>query len=107
MSIPNWFEFALLSLAAYRVFRLLSEDTVLDRPREYVVGLSGWQEGRPTPPGYRVRLAEFLLCSSCFGFWISVAWWLSYQLWEYGTVVAAVPFAISTVVIAVASLLNE
>jgi len=107
MSIPNWFEFALLSLAAYRVFRLLSEDTVLDRPREYVVGLSGWTEGRPTPPGYRVRLAEFLLCSSCFGFWISVAWWLSYQLWEYGTVVAAVPFAISTVVIAVASLLNE
>jgi hypothetical protein len=107
MSIPNWYEFALLSLAAYRVFRLLSEDTVLDRPREYVVGLSGWTEGRPTPPGYRVRLAEFLLCSSCFGFWISVAWWLAYQLWEFGTVVAAVPFAISTVVIGVASLLNE
>lgn len=107
MTIPDWWELTLLSLAAYRVFRLLSEDTILDWPRNYLVGLSGWQEGRPTPPGYRVRLAEFLLCSSCFGFWASVAWWLSYQLWEYGTIVAAVPFAISTVVIGVASLLDE
>jgi len=107
MSIPNWYETLLLALAAYRVWRILAEDTILDSPRSRLVGLSGWKAGQPTPLTYRAWLAEFVTCSSCFGFWISVVWWSAYQAWPHGTVVVAVPFAISTAVIAVASVLSD
>ena len=107
MSIPNWWEFLLLSLAAYRTWRLLAEDTVLDTPRAWAVGLSDWTEGQRTPSSYRAGLAEFLTCPACFGFWISLFWWAAFQQWSHGTVVVAVPLAISAVVIAVASLSSE
>lgn len=80
MSIPDWWETVLLALAAYRVWRLLAEDTILDRPRAWLVGLSGWTAGRPTPLSYRAWLAEFVTCPACFGFWVSLAWWLAFQI---------------------------
>ena len=39
MSVPGWYELLLLSLAAWRVFHLLAEDDILDRPRRYVTRL--------------------------------------------------------------------
>jgi len=107
MSIPNWYELLLLGLASYRTWRLLAEDVILDRPRAWVVGLSGWKAGQRTPGSYREGLAEFLTCPACAGFWCSLAWFASYQLWPHGTVVASVPFALSAVVIAVASVLSD
>jgi hypothetical protein len=107
MTIPNWWETLLLALAAYRVWRLLAEDTILDSPRSSLVGLSDWKAGQPTPVSYRAWLAEFITCPACFGFYISLLFWAAYQAWPHGTVVVAVPFAISTVVIAVASVLSD
>ena len=107
MSIPNWWETLLLTLAAYRVFRLLAEDTILDNPRSWLVGLSGWKAGQPTPVSYRAWMAEFITCSACFGFYVSLFLWGAYQAWPHGTVVVAVPFAISTAVIALASVLSD
>ena len=107
MSIPNWYETLLLGLAAYRVWRLLAEDVILDRPRAWVVGLSDWTAGQRTPASYREGLAEFITCPACAGFWCSLGWFGVFQLWEHGTVVAAVPFAISTIVIAAASVLSD
>ena len=99
MSIPDWWEFVLLTLAAFRVWRLISEDTILERPRRYVTGLpQRWKEGDALPKGYREYLAIFIECPWCAGFWISVAWWGAWQIWPHGAVVAAVPFAISALV---------
>jgi hypothetical protein len=107
MTVPDWYQLLLLSLAAYRTFRLLSEDTILDGVRVRLVGLKGWREGTPTPPGYRLRVAEFVTCAFCLGAWVSLGWWLAFQMWPHGTVVAAVPFAVSAAVVFVASVLSE
>ena len=107
MAVPDWYETLLLAFAAYRVWRLLAEDTILDNPRSWFVGLSGWKAGQPTPVSYRAWMAEFLTCPACFGFYVSLVWWGAFQAWPHGTVVVAVPFAISTVVIALASVLSD
>ncbi len=85
MSVPSWWPFLLLALAAFRVWRLLAEDTILDRPRERIV--------RTLPKG-----EEFVTCPWCAGFWVSLAWWVGWQVWPHWTLVAAVPFAVSAVV---------
>ena len=109
MNVPDWYEIILLSLAAWRVFQLIADDDILDRPRRYVTRLgSQWQkEGDATPSGYRFRLAEFITCPYCAGAWISLAWWGAWLIWPYGTVVAAVPFAISAGVVGAAKLLSR
>lgn len=104
MSVPNWYELALLALAAFRVFRLIAEDDILDRPRSWALRYGDWREGQALPVGYRAKWAEFLTCPWCAGFWISLAWWGAWQLWPHGTTVATVPFVISAAVGLVAKL---
>jgi hypothetical protein len=99
MSIPDWYTLLLLALASWRTFKLLSEDTILDRSRAWLLGYSGWSEGQKLPSTYRVKLGEFVACSFCFGFWISLAWWGAWQIWPHGTTVAAVPLAVSALVV--------
>ena len=100
MSIPGWYELLLLSLAAYRIWRFVGEDDLFDRPRRWLVRLGpDWsEEGDPVPTDYRVGLASFLTCPWCLGFWVSLALWCSYQVWEFGTVIVSVPLAISSLV---------
>ena len=107
MTIPNWYGLLLLALAAYRTFTLLSEDDILDVPRSWLLGYRGWKEGEKLPASYRAGWAKFLTCPACFGFWVSVGWWGAYQLWPHGTLVAAVPLAVSALLIFAASLMNE
>lgn len=69
---PWWF--ALLSLAAYRVYRLLAEDTILDKPRRRLLRLGTWQDDdgeEALPDEYREEWAIFITCPYCAGFWIS------------------------------------
>ena len=47
-------------LAGYRITRLLVEDTILDRPREWLEDRSAWA-------------GSLLSCYWCAGFWIGVA----------------------------------
>lgn len=98
MSIPDWWTALLLALAAWRTFRLLSEDTILDRPRAWLLGYSGWKEGESLPPTLREGLSEFVTCPYCLGFWVSLGWWGAWQAWPHATVVVAVPLAVSAVV---------
>jgi hypothetical protein len=105
MNVPDWWTLILLGLAAYRMFRLIAMDTLLDTPRGWLVRLPpGWREGMALPRGYRSRLAEFLVCPWCLGFWVALAWWGAWQLWPHGVLVVAAPFAISAVVGLVAQL---
>jgi Protein of unknown function (DUF1360) len=98
-AVPSWLAFVLLALAAFRTYRLLGRDTILDRPRAWLVGLPhGWQEGDDIPDGYREGLAMFLTCAWCAGFWITLAWWLAWVASPHWTTVVAVPWALAAVV---------
>lgn len=77
--IPGPFQFVLLALIAYRAWRLISEDDILERPRHWLVRLPReWEEGQAIPKEYRERLALFINCSWCSGAWISGAVYLTY-----------------------------
>lgn len=96
MNVPGPWSAILLALASYRIWKLLAEDSILDTPRHRLVRLpDDWQEGRALPKDYRYKLAEFINCPWCFGFWISIAVWILWQIDEHWTTVFAVPFAIS------------
>jgi hypothetical protein len=98
VSVPGVWEFVLIAVASYRLWRLIAEDTILDRPRKWALRLGGWQEGDDAPPGYREKWGEFLICPWCLGWWIGLAWWVAWVAWEQWAVMVAVPFAISAVV---------
>ena len=93
MSVPNWYEIALLALAAWRIFQLISEDDILDTPRRYVTA----------------RLSEkwelFVECPYCAGFWITVIWVGFWQIWPHATLVVAAFFAAHALMIGAYKLL--
>ena len=108
MKTPDWWTLLLLGLAAYRLFRLISEDTIMDIPRAWLVALPfNWKPGQRIPGGYRQRLAEFLVCPWCLGFWISLALWGAWQLWPHGTLVVSGLLALSTLVGLLAQLAHD
>lgn len=106
--VPDWWSFLLLSLASFRVYRLIAEDTILDPIRSWVLRLPrDWEEGKPIPPGYREWLASFLTCPWCAGSWIAFFWWLAWQTWPRGTIITATPWAIFATVALVARNLDR
>ncbi len=109
MSIPNWYETLLLALAAWRMWHLLAFDDIFDRPRRYVTRLSaGWkQEGDATGEQYREKLASFLVCPFCFGWWCAIVWWGLWLFWPHGTLCVAVGFVLGAVVIGAQRLLSS
>jgi len=100
--VPNWWEFLLLFAAAYRIFHLIAEDTLLDRPRKWALHLPrSYDPEQDDPsqfPGYRDYLAKFITCPWCLGFWLSVGWWLGWLIFHKWAVAAAVPWAMSAAV---------
>lgn len=103
--VPSWWELLLLALAAWRTFRLLAEDDILDTPRRKLLRLGkDWQPGSKPPDDYRFQLSEFITCPYCAGFWVAIAWWAAWLVWPHATTLLAVPLAINTVVIAATKL---
>jgi uncharacterized protein DUF1360 len=100
--IPDWWEAVLLAAAAWRVFQLIALDEILEGPRRYVtrLGKTWKKDGNPIPKEYREKLAMFLICPYCAGFWIALAWWGAWQIWPTGTLIAATPWLLSAGVIA-------
>lgn len=108
MKIPDWYQLILLVLASFRIWRLLAEDTILDKPRNKLLRLGKWKaEGDPVPLKYRKEWGVFLQCPWCLGFWVTLAWWGGFQVSPHWAIVAAVPWAISAVVGAIAHALSE
>lgn len=106
-NVPNWWALLLLALAAWRTYRLLSEDTILEKPRRWVVNLDqDWDENTGEQPndGYRLQLATFITCPYCAGFWISLTWWAAWLMWPHATLLASAPLAINAILIAAAKL---
>lgn len=108
MRVPDWWAVTLLAIAAFRVWRLIAEDDILDRPRRYVTRLgSKWKkEGDPLPAGYRIKLADFLSCPYCAGWWVGLAWVGAWWAWPHGTLIAATPFAVSALLVAAERLIS-
>ncbi len=93
--MPSPFEAVLLGLAAWRVWHLLADDTILDRPRNWIAKVD--EHNRVGREG----LADFLECPFCLGFWVALAWVGFYAVWPTGAVWAALPFALNAVVVVV------
>jgi uncharacterized protein DUF1360 len=95
MVVPPTWSFVLGALAAWRIYKLLSVDDILDAPRE-----------RLAPEGSKRR--EFLECPYCAGFWVSalgsLGWYLLEDFDVYGWLVTA--FAMSAVVVFLEVLLD-
>jgi hypothetical protein len=100
VSVPSWWQFALLVAAAWRVFQLIARDDILDRPRARALGYPGWKEGDDLPESFRPKWSEFITCPYCAGFWIVVVWWIAWQITDHWTLVVAVPFALSAGLVA-------
>jgi hypothetical protein len=99
MTVPDWWQAVLLSLAAYRTWRLVAVDDLLDWPRRKLLRLGNWHEtGDPVPLGYRKSSGDFLNCGWCAGFWIALAWWGAFQWDSRWTLVATGPWALATLV---------
>ncbi len=92
--IPDWYALVLLSLASYRTWRLLAEDTILEPIRSKVAPAES-------------KRSEFLACSACFGFWVGAGWWLAWVAWSKWSLVIAALFAISALVILAASVFER
>ena len=100
MTVPPFWAFVIGALAAWRVWKLLACDDVLDVPRD-----------RLAPEGTKRR--DFLDCPYCSGFWVAFLGTLGYFLVSdlplrdgvvYGFLVTA--FAMSAVVVWVEILLD-
>jgi hypothetical protein len=79
--LTSWLTFVLLALAAFRIYRLIAEDTILDKPRRWLLRMGDWrEEGDPVPERYRREWAIFLTCPWCLGFWVSGALLTIYAL---------------------------
>jgi len=96
MSVPSpWIALLLLG-ASYRIWKLLADDTILNRPRHWLVRLPpDWEEGDPLPRDYRLELARFITCPWCLGFHVSWVLWLAWEIEPHWTAIFSVPFALS------------
>lgn len=96
MTIPDWWEFAILSLGSYRVWRLVAVDTITEPIRDRVFRMAEYQAGREDR--YRFKLDELVTCPWCLGFWIAIAVWGVWQLVPHATLVVLTPFALNAAV---------
>ena len=85
-NVPEWWPTVLLSLAAFRVTRLIGWDD-LTEPWRARVRRRG-----------RTRLRTLLECPWCLRWWVGLAWWGAWLIDARWALVAATPWAISAIV---------
>ncbi len=92
--IGPW-EFALVALAAWRTFHLLAWDSILDRPRAWVIAACD----KPTRPlgeaFWSKKTEDFIECTFCLGFWVALAWVVAFWVTPNWAIIVAVPLAVS------------
>jgi hypothetical protein len=90
----TFFAVVILSLAVFRVVRLLIEDTLLEPLREATIF-----KLHPTES----KIRELFTCPWCIGFWLSLVAVVLFYFWPVVVLWLALPFAISAVVGLIAS----
>jgi hypothetical protein len=76
--MSEFFLFIVLSLTVARTTRLITEDTILDEPRQWILKRI-WGRGKPddihesswTPPYWQGKLHYLLTCPWCCSIWVS------------------------------------
>jgi hypothetical protein len=98
--VPTWWGFLLMALAVFRIWKLLAEDVILDRPRARLLRAGSWrpEHATPAPRYYRDRLATFLSCPWCVSFWVGLIVYLLWNWWPEEVLAVCTVFAISAVV---------
>lgn len=119
--------FLILSLAAFRISRLIIEDTIADPARSWLLSRFPGKDVEYDPgdkvtggtfqlagklyASYPTRvgdwLAKLISCYWCAGFWVSLIIALAYWLWPTQTVWFALPWAIAAVAGIIGVLMNE
>lgn len=89
MRVPEPYELLLLAGAAARVTTLITEDAVLDTPRDRV---TEWAVKRD-----HEKLTYFITCPWCVGWWVSLAAWASWQAWPGATLILAALCAVAMI----------
>lgn len=107
--IPEWYEALLLGLASWRMFQLIGNDDILDRPRRWFLRLGNeWEkEGDPVPENYRVGWGAFITCPYCAGAWIAFAFYLAWRFVPDETLVVSMVLALSAAVVGFNRVLGE
>jgi len=81
----------LLVLAAWRVWKLIGDDVIFDRPRAWLI--DALVNARPPfKTGGERRAAywsDFLSCPYCLGTWCFVIWWGAWMLAPDVTLISA------------------
>lgn len=99
MNVPSPWVALILTAAAFRIWRVIAVDVILERPRRFIARLPyNWEEGQPIPDNYRNGFAEFLLCPWCLGFHVCLVLWLCWLIFPTETLFVSTPFALSAAV---------
>lgn len=107
-------EFVVVALGAFRLWRIAARDTITEKAREAVTGydddeappLKAAESSRPPSTiedenrygSWRVSvyLSALIRCPWCLGFYVSVGTYVAWRLWPDATIVAATVLALST-----------
>lgn len=89
MSIPTPYHLVILALAAYRVTRMITHDTIFNRLRERI-----W---RVSPPE-KERLGYWITCEWCSGVWVASTAIFMYTIVSEATVIVCSALAVSAIV---------
>jgi hypothetical protein len=113
MREPSWWQFVLLALGAYRIYRLAARDTLTEPVRaaltypdaqavtldtapddEGLTIVGDYKDAKPL----RVYASTLIRCHWCLGFYVSVAAWGLWDLWPRPMLFAMTPWALSATV---------
>lgn len=83
--IPTPWEFTILSLALFRLIKLIGDDTILDQPRDWLSDHFG------------DTFDELITCPWCIGFWLGIPLWASWLLFPDFTVALSTFWALLAV----------
>jgi hypothetical protein len=89
--MPDPWIFVLLALAAWRTWKLIGDDSILE----------GWRMRNFGPESGEWGTSEwrdFLGCPYCSGLWIAFGWWAAWIVLPTPVEYASVPMALSAVV---------
>ena len=88
-ALPNPFEFILLTLATYRLTRLITEDTIFSNLRDKF-----WSKFPPES----TKLGYLITCPWCVGFWLSLIVIFCYTIVPLQTIWLSMILSVSALV---------
>ncbi len=87
---PAWWAAVIMALAVFRVYRLIAEDDIFDRPRDWL--LDRFKEERLG------KLDVLITCPWCLGWWLGLLTWVAWLATPSWTVGLCFPWALSALV---------